>query len=70
MSKQRGKVKFYNAGKGFGLITPDNGGKDLSVHQVDLKIQGYRELAEGQHVEFEISQGPKGPHATNLHLIN
>lgn len=68
MAKSKGKVKFFNEQKGFGFITPDNGGKDLFVHANN--IQGDpRSMREGQAVEFEEGQGRKGPEATNVTLL-
>ena len=55
-----GTVKWFNAQKGFGFITPDDGGQDVFVHHSQIQMGGYRELAEGQRVEFETAQGPKG----------
>ena len=52
-----GVVKWFNASKGFGFITQDGGGEDLFVHQSEIQIQGYRDLPEGQRVEFEDTQG-------------
>ncbi len=66
MSKQRGTVKWFNDSKGYGFITPENGGKDLFVHHTNILGEGYRSLAEGQQVEFEVGQGPKGEHATEV----
>jgi len=59
-----GTVKWFDAGKGFGFIVPDDGGDDLFVHHSEIKIQGYASLDEGQKVEFEVGQGKKGPCAT------
>ncbi len=61
-----GKVKWFNADKGFGFITPDGGGSDLFVHHTEVKTGGYAALDEGQSVQFEIGQGKKGPCATNV----
>ena len=61
-----GTVKWFNADKGFGFITPDDGGKDLFVHHSEVKISGYATLSDGQKVEFEAGQGQKGPCATNV----
>jgi CspA family cold shock protein len=61
-----GKVKWFNASKGFGFITPDGGGEDLFVHYSEIKIEGYASLDEGQKVQFEVGQGKKGPCATNV----
>ena len=59
-----GTVKWFNASKGYGFITPDGGGEDLFVHHSEVKTQGYASLDEGQKVQFEIGQGKKGPCAT------
>jgi CspA family cold shock protein len=61
-----GTTKWFNADKGFGFITPDDGSKDLFVHHSDIKTDGYATLDEGQKVEFEVGQGQKGPCAKNV----
>ena len=61
-----GTVKWFNGSKGFGFITPNDGGEDLFVHHSEIKMSGYASLDEGQNVEFEIGQGKKGPCATNV----
>ena len=61
-----GTVKWFNADKGFGFITPGDGGQDLFVHHSEIKTQGYASLDEGQAVSFEVGQGKKGPCATNV----
>ncbi len=61
-----GTVKWSNATKGFGFITPDEGGEDLFVHQSEIQTSGYRDLAEGQRVEFEVTQGRKGKQASSV----
>ncbi len=61
----KGKVKWFNNQKGYGFITPENG-KDVFVHHTAIKSEGYRTLEEGQAVEFEIQQGPKGEQAINV----
>ena len=62
----RGKVKFYDAEKGFGFITPDDADGDVFVHYSEIQSGGFRTLEENQRVEFEIGQGQKGPQAENV----
>ena len=62
----KGKVKWFNDQKGYGFITPDDGGKDLFVHHQDLQAEGFKSLKEGQAVEFEPMQSEKGPKATKV----
>ena len=64
--RSAGTVKWFNAGKGFGFITPDDGGDDLFVHHSEIKTEGYASLDEGQKVDFEVGEGKKGPCATNV----
>lgn len=61
-----GTVKWFNSTKGYGFITPETGGKDVFVHHSAIDGTGYRELSEGQRVEFESEQGAKGPQATRV----
>ncbi|MGL5858474.1 MAG: cold-shock protein [Angustibacter sp.] len=62
----QGSVKWFNAEKGYGFIEQDGGGSDVFVHYSAIQTQGYRALDENQRVEFEITQGPKGPQAENV----
>ena len=64
-----GTVKWFNAEKGFGFIAQDDGGADVFAHYSNIAAQGYRELHEGQKVEFEIGQGQKGPQAENIRAL-
>ncbi|HAR62344.1 MAG: cold-shock protein [Candidatus Margulisiibacteriota bacterium] len=61
-----GTVKWFNETKGFGFITPDNGGADLFVHHSGINANGFKTLSENAKVSFEIGQGNKGPCATNV----
>jgi cold shock protein len=61
-----GTVKWFNDTKGFGFITPENGSKDCFVHHTAIQMQGFKSLAEGERVEFDIVEGQKGPAAENV----
>ncbi|MFT3733642.1 MAG: cold-shock protein [Rhodocyclaceae bacterium] len=61
-----GIVKWFNDAKGFGFITPDGGGEDLFAHFSEISGAGFRSLKEGQRVEFEVKQGPKGQQASTI----
>ncbi|WP_026853273.1 cold-shock protein [Geothrix fermentans] len=65
----QGTVKWFNAEKGFGFITPDDGGADLFVHHSAIESTGFRSLDENQRVSFNVGQGQKGPQATNVTKI-
>ncbi|WZB69567.1 cold-shock protein [Achromobacter xylosoxidans] len=67
---QKGKVKWFNADKGYGFITPDAGGTDVFAHFSAIQGRGYRSLNEGQEVEFEVKDGPKGPQTRNSPALN
>ncbi|MCV6589704.1 MAG: cold-shock protein [Marinobacterium sp.] len=66
MATATGTVKWFNEEKGFGFITPDNGGSDVFVHFRAIQGDGFKTLAEGQQVKFDIEQGQKGPQAANV----
>ncbi len=67
---QTGTVKWFNDGKGFGFITPENGGKDLFAHFSEIRNNGgFRSLQENQRVEFEVKDGPKGLQAANIRTL-
>ncbi|OVZ55120.1 cold-shock protein [Pigmentiphaga sp. NML080357] len=63
---QKGKVKWFNADKGYGFITPESGGPDVFAHFSAIVGRGYRSLTEGQEVEYEVKDGPKGPQAADI----
>lgn len=64
-----GTVKWFNDAKGFGFITPEDGGKDLFAHYSEIQAGGFKSLAEGQHVEFVVRQGGKGPQAAEIRIV-
>ena len=61
-----GTVKWFNAQKGYGFIQPEDGSKDVFVHHTAIQSEGFRTLAEGQKVQFDVSRGPKGLQAQNV----
>jgi CspA family cold shock protein len=66
---QKGKVKWFNAEKGFGFITPDEGGTEVFAHFSAIDGRGYRSLEEGQEVVYVVKDGPKGPQAAEIKLL-
>ena len=62
----RGTVKWFSDQKGYGFVTPEDGSKDVFVHHSSIQGDGFKSLSEGQSVEFEVTQGPKGPQASNV----
>ncbi|MGC4114097.1 MAG: cold shock domain-containing protein [Myxococcales bacterium] len=65
----RGKVKWFNDAKGFGFISQDEGGEDVFVHHTAIQMDGFRSVAEGDAVEFEVTKGPKGLQAANVRKL-
>ena len=65
----QGTVKWFNADKGFGFIAQEGGGEDVFVHFSAIQMNGYKVLDENQRVEFDVTQGPKGPQAENVRAV-
>ena len=65
----KGTVKWFNSEKGFGFLSNDNGGEDVFVHFSALNMDGFKELKDGERVEFEVTEGEKGPQAANVSRI-
>ena len=67
---QTGTVKWFNNAKGFGFILPEDGGADVFAHYSSVDMSGYKTLKAGQAVSYQIVDGPKGPHATDIQVID
>lgn len=65
----KGKIKWFNDQKGYGFVTPEDGSQDLFVHYQDIQGEGFKTLAEGQEVEYEVTESQKGPKAINIRKI-
>ena len=65
-----GTVKWFNNAKGYGFILSESGGGDLFVHYSSIQMAGYKTLRAGQQVDFDVQEGPKGPHAINIRLAD
>jgi CspA family cold shock protein len=61
-----GTVKWFNDAKGYGFITPEDGSKDVFVHHQAIQAEGFRSLQEGDRVQYDVTEGPKGPQAANV----
>jgi CspA family cold shock protein len=70
MTTQTGTVKWFDEGRGFGFIAPDGGGKDLFAHHSEIRGVGFKRLDQNQRVEFEVTQGKKGPQASNIRVAS
>jgi cold shock protein len=65
----QGTVKWFNTGRGYGFIAPDDGTPDVFVHKSAIEAAGYRDLQDSQRVEYDVTQGPKGPQAQHVRTV-
>jgi cold shock protein len=65
----QGTVKWFNTGRGYGFIAPDDGTPDVFVHKSAIEAVGYRDLQDSQRVEYDVTQGPKGPQAQHVRRV-
>ena len=69
MGMPTGTVKWFNASKGYGFIVPSDGGTDVVAHFSAIEMEGYKSLKQGQQVEYEVQDGPKGPQASRIRAV-
>lgn len=69
MARQTGTVEFFKDDKGFGFIRPDDGSKDVFVHHSSIAMEGFKSLSKGDRVEYELTEDPKGPRASDVQKI-